>query len=62
MIANWKKLVPWVAGGLALLGAATMLIPRSSVRGFPARGTRRRAPDGSRHGSLEPSDPTARPA
>ena len=34
MIANWKKLVPWVAGGLALLGAATMLIPRSSVRGF----------------------------
>ena len=34
MIANWKKLVPWVACGLALAGAATMLVPRSSVRGF----------------------------
>ncbi|HEX9049792.1 MAG TPA: cytochrome c biogenesis protein CcsA [Anaeromyxobacter sp.] len=34
MIANWKKLVPWVACGLALAGAATMLVPASAVRGF----------------------------
>jgi ABC-type transport system involved in cytochrome c biogenesis permease subunit len=34
MTANWKKLVPWVAGALALAGAATMLVPRSTVRGF----------------------------
>ena len=34
MTANWRKLVPWVAGGLALVGAATMLVPQSAVRGF----------------------------
>ncbi len=34
MTANWKKLLPWVACGLALAGAATLLVPRSSVRGF----------------------------
>jgi len=34
MTANWKKLVPWATGALALAGAAVMLVPQSSVRGF----------------------------
>jgi ABC-type transport system involved in cytochrome c biogenesis permease subunit len=34
MTSKWKKLVPWAACGLALLGAAGMLVPRGAVRGF----------------------------
>ena len=34
VITNHKKLVPWVAGGLALAGAALMLVPSGPVRGF----------------------------